>query len=52
LRIKAEWYLALAYLKSGDREKAEKLLAKIVSGNQESTFKSKASALLTDLKKH
>jgi len=52
LQVKAQWYLALAYLKSGDIKKAEKLLTKIVSNNHESAFKSKASALLTDLKKH
>ena len=52
LQIKAQWYLALAYLKSNDIEKSKELLLKIVSVKHENTFQLQALNLLSDLKKN
>ncbi|MEO1262777.1 MAG: hypothetical protein AAFZ15_28475 [Bacteroidota bacterium] len=43
----ARWYLALAYLKSNEKLKAELVLNEIVTSNND--FKEKAEALLNDL---
>jgi tetratricopeptide (TPR) repeat protein len=48
--IKTQWYLALAYLKTGETDKATELLTKIASNTTETEYRSKAGALLTELK--
>ena len=50
-KIKAEWYLALAYLKKGDLKKANEFLMKVASSNREKVYSSKATSLMNDLKK-
>jgi tetratricopeptide (TPR) repeat protein len=49
-RIKTEWYLALAYLKAGEIDKATELLAEIASNTTETKYKSKAGTVLSALK--
>jgi hypothetical protein len=49
-RVKATWYLALTYLKTGELTKASKLLIKISENKEEIVYKSKAARLLTALK--
>ncbi|HEX5153578.1 MAG TPA: hypothetical protein VFW07_19150 [Parafilimonas sp.] len=49
-RIKATWYLALAYLKTGELAKANELLAKISQNKTETVYRSKAARLLAALK--
>jgi tetratricopeptide (TPR) repeat protein len=44
LDIQAKWYLSLAYLKSGDKEKARKILREL--GGTEISYASKAKELL------
>jgi tetratricopeptide (TPR) repeat protein len=44
LDIPAKWYLSLAYLKSGDKEKARKILREL--GGTEISYASKAKELL------
>jgi hypothetical protein len=49
-RVKAEWYLALAYLRTGDVIKADELLTKISENTNETAYKLKATRLLAALK--
>jgi len=49
-RLKAEWYLALAYLRSGDITKVNELLTKISGNTNETAHKLKATRLLAALK--
>lgn len=51
LQIKAQWYLALAYLKTNDFKNAKELLNQIASNSKEAEYKSKAVTLMTELKK-
>lgn len=51
LKTKTQWYLALAYLKTGSLKRSEKLLRQIAKGNQEAGYKSKAGLLLKKLRK-
>jgi len=48
--IKAEWYLALAYVKTGELTKANELLEKISENKKETAYRSKAARLLAALK--
>jgi len=48
--IKAEWYLALAYLKTGELTKANELFEKIAGNKKETVYRSKAARLLAALK--
>ena len=50
LQLSARWYLALAYLKAGDIKNTEKLLRQISASRQKTAYKSKADALLNELK--
>ncbi|MCY7422417.1 MAG: tetratricopeptide repeat protein, partial [Chitinophagaceae bacterium] len=52
LQTKAEWYLALAYLKTTETKKAEQLLKKIILNDNAGEYRQKALLLLTDLKKN
>jgi hypothetical protein len=47
-RNKAEWYLALAYLKTGDTKHSKELLIKI-SADKSAAYKSKSEKLLDEL---
>jgi len=49
-RLNAEWYLALAYLRSGDITKVNELLTKISGNTNETAHKLKATRLLAALK--
>ena len=49
-KIKAQWYLALAYLKTGEIKKANELLSKISVNEKETEYKSKSIKLLNELK--
>jgi len=51
LQIKAQWYLALAYLKTGDLKKTQEFLNKIAGNNYKKDYKTKAAAILNELKK-
>lgn len=51
LRDKAQWYLALAYLKEHKPGKAKELLKKIISGSRENTLSKHANTLLKSLEK-
>jgi len=51
LQIKAQWYLALAYLKKGEVKKTDSLLNIVATNNTKPEYKSKAKRLLNDLKK-
>lgn|GEM_PF-3396404 len=46
LQIKAQWYLALAYIKTGDLKPAEELLKHIAENSADLEHKSKAQLLL------
>ena len=48
-QIKAQWYLSLAYIKTGDLKKAGELLSQITSNKQSSSYKIKAQKLIDDL---
>lgn len=50
LLIKAQWYLALAYLKAGYQKNAEVILKKMSSSNNSAEYKHKAIQLLKQLK--
>lgn len=52
LQTKAEWYLALAYLKAIDAKKAEQLLKKIIVNQYAGEYRQKAIHLLQDLNKN
>lgn len=46
---KAQWYLALAYLKTGDLKETEDLLKRLAKDNQAGEYKEKAIILMKDL---
>lgn len=50
LQLKAQWYLALAYLKASDIRKANELLNQVAKNSEETEYKLKASKLLNELK--
>jgi tetratricopeptide (TPR) repeat protein len=50
MQVKAQWYLALAYVRTGEINKATGLLAEVSANNTESEYKSKAGVLLAELK--
>jgi hypothetical protein len=51
LQNKALWYLALAYLKTGEVNKTEKTLNKLANNNKAGEYQQKAKSLLSDLTK-
>ena len=51
LLIKTKWYLALAYLQTGDIKKSGELLNALVKDKGAGEYKSKAENLLAELKK-
>ncbi len=50
-QCKAEWYLALAYLKAGQRQKTQTLLQQVINNDPSGEYKLKAMALSRQLKK-
>jgi len=50
-KSKAQWYQALAYLKTGQIQKAETLLERIRTNEQANEYKQKAIKLIQELKK-
>ena len=50
-KSKAQWYQALAYLKTGQIQKAETLLERIRTNEQANEYKQKAIKLIEELKK-
>lgn len=50
-KSKAQWYLALAYLKTGQIQKAETLLERVGTNEQANEYKQKAIKLIEELKK-
>ena len=49
-KVRAQWYLALAYLKKDDLEKSKKLLEDISNNKLSPAYKIKARGLLDKLK--
>jgi tetratricopeptide (TPR) repeat protein len=52
LRSKAEWYLALAYLKKRDTERALRLFEKLSNNRQAAEYKDRSQKIIRELKKH
>lgn len=50
LKVKTQWYLALAYLKNGEPVRAKDLLEKVSRQTQDATLKRKAAAMLVNMK--
>ncbi|MFT3949234.1 MAG: tetratricopeptide repeat protein [Agriterribacter sp.] len=51
LKAKAQWYLALAYVKEGNREKAAELCSSIVNNKKDGELVKKAEKILDILGK-
>lgn len=47
--IKNQWYLGLAYLKTGEMDKAVQLFTQIASNNIETAYKAKAATILAEI---
>jgi anti-sigma-K factor RskA len=50
MQVKTRWYLALAYIRTGETNKATNLLAEVSANNTETEYRSKAGILLDELK--
>ena len=48
---KVQWYLALAYLKTGQIQRAKTLLKEVVNNEQVNNYRQKATELIKKLKK-